>query len=308
MSLEELRSRNSGGKLDKLLKAVLKTTAGRSNSYSNDEYYYPERDKAGNGSAIIRFLPGLETEDFPYYVERLEHGFKSDTGQWYIENCPRTLGWDEECPACEQGNDMKGGQEWKSIPKELQNKIRPFFSNKQYYTNVLVIKDPANPDNEGKVFPFKFGKSILDMIMEMAQPIDDGLSDPKEPVDVFDLEEGANFKFVIRKKKGRTNYETSEFEGVSVCPDFNDEDQVPLLPKIAEDQFKSIEDLTKRFNMVMGRKGASSLSKSAEDFIKSPGKEKSKEEAKIPDSTDSGDGSEDNMEYFQNLADDVNVE
>jgi hypothetical protein len=303
MSIEELRERNANGKMDKFLKAMSRTTAGRTNSYTKEDFYYPERDKSGNGSAIIRFLPGLESEDYPYYVERLEHSFESEKGLWYIENCPRTHGWDEECPACDYANDMKDGQDWKSIPKNVQDKIRPFFAKKQYYCNILVIKDPANPENEGKVFPFKFGKSILEIIMEMVNPVDDPLSEPKEPIDVFDLEEGANFKFIIRIKKGHTNYETSEFEKVSVCPDFNKDDQVPILTKTADDQFKSIEDLTKRFNLVMGFNRPARLSKSAEDFLKNPGKDEPEESYSVDDENGSAD--DENMEYFKNIADDV---
>ena len=119
MSLESIRERNKGGKLDRLLKAAGRTSRGKK-SYNNeqDETYYPERDKTGNGSCILRFLPGLESEDYPYYVERFQHGFELNN-KWFIEFCPSTLG--NDCPLCEDNFDTIGEYgKWEDCPEDVQ--------------------------------------------------------------------------------------------------------------------------------------------------------------------------------------------
>lgn len=325
MSLESIRSRNSNGKLDKLLKAAGRTSMGKkTNNNEQDVTYYPERDKAGNGSAIIRFLPGLESEDYPYYVERFQHGFQVNN-KWFIEFCPSTLGL--ECPVCEDNFDIIGEYgKWDDVPEDVQAVIRKRGRNAGFsagnYCNVLVIKDPMNPENEGKVHLFSFGKGISDMIFGMAQPIDDGLGDVPEPVDVFDLLEGANFKFVIRKKDGRADYSKSAFEKPSPCPEFDVESQIPLLPLIDEKKFKSYDELAERFAKVLNK--AKRTPKSAEDMVNEdapPAKHKSDksdanhEADKVADSgaadatdgTDTADGTDENMAYFNNIANDIKI-
>ncbi len=297
MGLEEIRARNTNGKMDKFLKVMANRSVGKQKSFEKEDTYYPERNKEGNGSAIIRFLPGLDSEDNPYYIERYQHGVKMERG-WYVEFCPTTI--DKPCPMCKATKDYvdnRGG--YNSLNDEQKvfvgrrGRMRGFEAG--YYCNILVIKDPANPENEGKVFLFKFGKAILNMIMEMAQPKDDGLGDVPDPVDVFDLELGANFKLIIRIKDGRVTYEKSEFEKPSPCPEFNHDDQTALLPLVSEKMFKSYDELEKRLAMVSGVK------KSAPDeFPAVPPSSFS------PDDTTDQDF-EDNMEYFQGIADDIKI-
>ncbi len=325
MSLEELRSRNKNGILDKFIKAAGRSSLGKKTTNNQrDETYYPERDKSGNGSAVFRFLPGLEREDNPYYVERFQHGFEFNN-KWFVEFCPSTPNIDKECPTCDDNFDTIGEYgKWDDVPKDVQDVIRKRSRTAGFeagnYCNIKVIKDPANPENEGKVHLFNFGKGIMDMILEMAQPVDDGLGDVPTPVDVFDLENGADFKFIIRKKDGRANYEKSSFEKPSPC-EINDEDQFPLFPLVDEKKFKSYEELSKRLAKVLGNKfvqGAKNAEeavkesaeavpdKSADVPKKSTKKEKKVEKEEIPDAE--GDSSvDDNMEYFKNIADELEI-
>lgn len=315
MSLENLRERNKNGKLDKLLKAAGRTSLGKK-SFNNDqeETYYPERDKSGNGSCIIRFLPGLDSEDNPYYIERFQHGFQHNN-KWFIEFCPSTLG--NECPVCEDNFDTIGEYgKWKDCPKNVQDVVRKRGRNAGFragnYCNILVIKDPANPQNEGRVHLFSFGKGIMDMIMDMAQPQDDGLGDISEPIDVFDLVDGANFKFIIRKKENRADYSKSEFEKPSKCPEFDVDTQNPLFPLTDEKLFKPYEELSNKLNKVLGGT-TNKTSKNAEDMVNSnyskddtPKELPRTPESSGADSTDGDDG-DDNMAYFQGIADEINI-
>ena len=311
MSLEDLRGRNKGGQLDRLLKAASRTSMGAKKEVNTqDVTYYPERDKSGNGSCIIRFLPGLESEDYPYYVERFQHGFQANN-KWFIEFCPSTIG--KECPSCEDSFDIIGQYgKWDDCPEDIQATLRSRSRTNGFgagnYCNVLVIKDPANPENEGKVHLFKFGKAIMNFILDMAQPQDDGLGTVKEPVDVFDLVSGANFKFIIRKKDKRADYSTSSFEDPSPCPEFDVDTQKALLPMVDDSIFKSYDDLTERLNKVLNKNSTRSF-KSAEDAISSPPtKEEAKSSASDAVNESSGStGDDDNMAYFQNLAEEVNI-
>lgn len=318
MSLEAIRARNKDGSLDRLAKAMGRTSLG--NSRTNDEQevtFYPERDKAGNGSAIIRFLPGLESEDKPYYVERFQHGVKHN-GKWYIEFCPTTSGIDRNCLVC---NYQFGLQEeyggWKMCPKEIQTKIRPYFRTKGFragnYCNILVIKDPANPQNEGKVHLFKFGKAIMNMIVDRADPQDDGLGTTPKGVDIFDLDVGCNFKFIIRQKDGYSDYSLSSFEESTKCPEFDESTQSPLYPLVDKSVFKSDKELTARFNAVFNStKRVIPSAEKAMDY--NDDKKGSKlpehiiETSKVDDVIASeGVSDEDNLAYFQDIAEEVNI-
>lgn len=315
MGLEEMRARNANGKLDKLIKATSRTSMGKKTTYTKDVTYYPERNAEGNGSAIIRFLPGLDSEDNPYYVEKFQHGFQ-ENGKWYVENCPSTIGR-EDCPVCNENFDIiKSYGQWDDCPEDVKKYLgkkrgRSSGYEAGYFCNILVIKDPANPDNEGKVFKFKYGRHIHNLIMEKAQPVDNGFGVIPEAIDVFDLESGANFMFIIRKKDNMANYDKSEFEKSSPCPKFNAEDQVPLLTITHESQFKTASELNTIYAKVMnktvptksaeemaGSKSADSTpvdSKKATDVVSEP-------EGLAEDVPD-----DDNLAYFQSLANEVNI-
>jgi len=322
MSLDEIRKRNTDGALDHLLKRLGSTSLGKTGNDDQEVTYYPERDKNGNGSCILRFLPGLESEGFPYFVERFQHGFQ-ENGKWFIEFCPTTPSIDGNCPVCEDNREIVnsyGG--WKKCPDAVQAMIRRrgrmngFRAG--FYCNVLVITDPANPENEGKVHLFKFGKGIMDMIIGMAQPEDDGFGNIPDPVNVFDLENGANFKFIIKKKDGRANYTKSEFESPSPCPEFDENEQVPLLPLVDPGLFKDYDTLKAKYMNVLGTKGSAPSSEPRQETpsLSTPRNDAGPEPDKTPAAesgaefaekvSDAGDA-EDNLAYFQNLANSVDV-
>lgn len=243
-------------RMAKLLNARNPSSGGR---VDDKKFYYPERDKAGNGSAIIRFLPGKTDDDIPF-VKTYSHGFKGATGKWFIEDCPTTIG--EPCFCCEQNSALIapfGG--WVSTPNNVKETVRERKRKMQYIANVLVIKDEKNPDNEGKVFLFKFGQKVAEKVFNMIAPtfVDEDEKDEfvkkfgAESVDVFDLAKGANFHFKIRKVEGQTNYDKSEFKSpsaVDVAVDLNEVED--LAQFTAKTHFKGAEDLEKSYNRAVG--------------------------------------------------------
>ena len=218
---------------------------------SNEGFWQPEVDKAGNGYAIIRFLPAPEGEDMPY-VKLYNHAFKVGT-RWYIENCPTTIGG--KCPVCEANNEL-----WETGIQANQDTVRKRKRQLSYIANILVISDPKHPENEGKVFLFRFGQKIFSKIMGAIQPeFEDEI-----PFNPFDFWEGANFKLKIRNVEGYRNYDKSEFEAPSALFDGDDEaleslwkTQKSLKALIADSQFKSYNELKKKFDAVIGTGGAS---------------------------------------------------
>ena len=243
MSLDNLKSMR-GSSIDKLVKAAeaVSTTKTESNSYADDRFWKPTRDKAGNGYAVVRFLPAKEGEDLPW-VRYWDHGFKGPTGLWYIENSLTSIGQPD--PVSESNGLLwnSGRDEDKALARERKRRLH-------YVSNVLVISDPDNPQNEGKVFLYKFGKKIFDKITEAMQPA----FEDEKPINPFDFWKGANFKLKIRKVDGYWNYDKSEFEGVSQIKE-GDEDiktlwssQHPLKPFLAPDNFKTYDELKEKLN------------------------------------------------------------
>jgi hypothetical protein len=165
----------------------------------DDRFYYPERDAQGNGYAVIRFLAEAEGNNAPF-VKIYRHGFKAQGG-WLIEECPTTVG--KPCPVCEANNDLwnSGEEPKKQLARDRKRKI-------EYIANILVVSDPKNPENEGKIKLFKFGQKIFDMIYSAANPE----FPDQSPINAFDFWEGANFKLRIIKKDGNTNYDKSGFD------------------------------------------------------------------------------------------------
>jgi hypothetical protein len=216
-------------------------------NYKDDRFWRAATDKAGNGWAIIRFLDAKkENGEDSQWVEIKSHSFQGPGG-WYIENSLDTLGMKD--PAKEI-NDMlwKGSEDDKNLARSRNQK-------KQYISNILVIKDEANPDNEGKVFLFKYGVKIFDKIKEKVKP-EFGDTDP---LDVFNFDTGANFRLKIRKVGGYTNYDKSEFESPSKLCDGDVEKQekiwnllYPLSEFISSSNFKSYDELKQRLDTVLG--------------------------------------------------------
>jgi len=223
-------------------------------SFTDDRFWRLEGDKAGNGTATIRFLPRVEGDELPW-VRIFSHGFQGPTGKWYIENSLTTLG--ENDPVGELNTQLwnSGSEANKEIARKQKRRL-------SFTANVLVVSDPKHPENEGKVFLWKFGKKIFDKIMDKARPT----FEDEKPVNVFDFWEGANFKLRMRKKDGYANYDESAFMEPAAIGD--DEQIVKIASaqvKLAEftdrKNFKSYDELKKKLNEVLS--GDSFASKSA---------------------------------------------
>lgn len=237
LKMKKDRARVSQKRLD-----AMKNENSGGQSYQDDRMYYPERDDKGNGYAVIRFLAAKNPTDLPF-TKVFEHGFKEDGG-WYIENCPTTIG--KECPVCKANSEQ-----WQLGNKSIARKRK---RTKKYYANIYVVSDPKNPDNEGKVFLFKFGQAIFDILMSASNPE----FEDETPIDPFDLWDGADFKLKIVKKDGQTNYDRSEFGQQKPLAESDEEieriwsQQYDLSEFTAPEQFKDYDTLAKRFARVTG--------------------------------------------------------
>ena len=236
MSLDTLRRANT---LDKLLSQVQAESAPQEKkSYVDERLWKPELDKSGNGYAVIRFLPAPEGEELPW-VKMFKHAFQGPTGKWYIENSLTTLGGQKD-PVSDYNSQLwnTGLESDKEIARKQKRKL-------EYYSNIYVVSDSKHPENEGKVFLFRYGKKIFDKLMAAMQPE----FEDETPINPFDFWEGANFKLKIRKVDGYWNYDASSFENVSALKD-NDDDlnaiwktQYSLQEFLAPTNFKSYDEL-----------------------------------------------------------------
>ena len=248
MSFADLKKQSKLGSLTaKLVKEVEKMN--NNNSSSDDRVWRLECDKAGNGYAVIRFLPAPNGEDLPF-VKLYSHAFQGPGG-WYIENSLTTLG--QKDPISEMNSELwnNGTDSGKELARKQKRKLT-------YVSNIYVVKDPSNPSNEGKVFIFKYGKKIFDKIMESMQPE----FEDETPIEAFDFWKGANFKLKAKNVAGYRNYDSSEFS--SPGPLLDDDDsmesiwkkQYSLAEFVSSDQFKSYDELKKRLEYVLGSKNS----------------------------------------------------
>ena len=243
MSLESLKRSNS---LDKLLGEVQKENAPQEKkSYKDERLWKPEVDKSGNGYAVIRFLPAVEGEDMPW-AKVWNHAFQGPTGQWYIENSLTTLGNNDPVSEMNSAYWNTGIESDKEIARKQKRKL-------QYFSNIYVVSDSKHPENEGKVFLFRYGKKIFDKLMAAMQPE----FEDEKAINPFDFWEGANFKLKIRKVAGYWNYDSSDFDTPSAIFD-NDaqieevwKTQYPLGEFSAASNFKSYEELKTRLDAVL---------------------------------------------------------
>ena len=245
MSFAALKKRSNSKKDVDQMMEKLNAAAGAKQSFVDDRYWKLERDKSSNGYAIIRFLDSPEKEDFPF-VKIYTHGFKGKGG-WYIENSLTTI--DQQDPVSEANSELwnSGIDSNKQIARDRKRRL-------QYISNIYVVQDQAHPENEGKVFLFKYGKSIFDMIQAAGEP----QFEDETPVNVFNLYNGANFKLKARKADGFVKYDKSTFEESSQW--LKDEGEMETLynglysleAEIAEDKFKSYDELKKKFARVIG--------------------------------------------------------
>jgi len=248
MSLENLKSMR-GSSIDKLVKAAEAVSSAKpeTNSYADDRFWKPTRDKAGNGYAVVRFLPAKEGEDLPW-VRYWDHGFKGPTGLWYIENSLTSIGAQD--PVSEHNSVL-----WNSGRDEDKATARDRKRRLHYVSNVLIVSDPSNPENEGKVFLYKFGKKIFDKIMDVMQP---QFAD-EEPVNPYDFWEGADFKIKIRKVEGWVNYDKSEFGSQSSLYEGDESRLTEVYDKLYSLQeflepsnYKTYDELSMKLNKVLG--------------------------------------------------------
>lgn len=238
--------RSSASSFDKLNQELSKLNTPTYDKSGDVGFWKPTTGKDGNGFAVIRFLPASEGEDIPF-VRLWSHGFKGPTGQWYIENSLTTLGMDVADPVSELNKSL-----WNSGIESDKEIVRKQKRKLQYYSNIYVVKDPGNKDNEGKVFKFKYGKKIWDKVNDqMNPPFPD-----KEPYNPFDFWTGADFSLRVRQVEGYPNYDSSSFEPQrQLAPDDQLEgiwkQQYPLADIVAPKQFKSYDELKRRLDKVL---------------------------------------------------------
>ena len=244
----------------KTLTKAIEATSQPAEAGSKDDtrFWQPEVDKAGNGMAVIRFLPApaVDGDDALPWVRTFSHGFQGPGG-WFIDNCLTTL--NEKCPVCEHNNTLwnSGIEANKEIARKQKRKL-------SYVANILVVSDPSNPSNEGQIRLFKFGKKIFDKITEAMNP---EFAD-ETPVNPFDLWEGANFKLKIRNVEGYRNYDKSEFATPSALHDGDDTKLEELWKKeyslkefTERKQFKAYDQLKTRLDKVLGFEGITPVTK-----------------------------------------------
>ena len=283
------RNRDS---LDKLTKAIETTTqSAEAGSKDDTRFWAPTVDKSGNGMAVIRLLPApsIDGDDGLPWVRRFDHGFQGPGG-WFIDNCLTTVG--DKCPVCEHNSTL-----WNSGVEANKEIVRKQKRRLSYIANIYVISDPSNPENEGTVRLYKFGKKIFDKISEVMNP-----EFPDEtPLNPFDLWKGANFKLKIRNVEGYRNYDKSEFADESALLDGDDDKLEAIYTKehslkdfTDKKHFKPYEQLKARLDKVLGFEGDAVPNIRAEDVeLPTP-----VTRAKAPVSTTV----DDDLDYFKSLA------
>jgi len=287
--------RNSGS-LDKLTKAIEAVNQSSENSRDDTRFWQPTVDKAGNGMATIRFLPApsVDGDDALPWVRVFNHGFQGPGG-WFIDNCLTTI--NDKCPVCEHNSVL-----WNSGIEANKEIVRKQKRKLSYFANILVVSDPSNPDNDGQIKLFKFGKKIFDKITEAMNP---EFAD-ETPLNPFDMWAGANFKLKIRNVEGYRNYDKSEFAAPSAI--YEDDAKLEelwkkeysLLELTDKKNFKPFDQLKARLDKVLGLSGSVAIKSSAasttidsdDDVVEQVDYKKSSDNA----------GSDADMDYFRKLA------
>ena len=245
MSFSSLK-KNKDSVFSKLQKQLEETTRVGT---VDERFWKPTQDKAGNAFAVIRFLPACDGEDMPF-VKMYSHAFQGPGG-WYIENSLTTLGQND--PLGEYNREL-----WNSGDETLKEQVRKQKRKLQYYSNIYVVTDSGNPENEGKVFLYRYGKKIHDKIMDA---VNGDELEKRDGINPFDFWTGANFKLRMKKVAGYPNYDSSEFQAPSTLEDLDDAQlesiwnrQHKLQALVAADQFKTYEQLKNRLDLVLARK------------------------------------------------------
>lgn len=252
--------KKSSSNLDKLTKALEAVNTSSESNSDDDHYWKPELDKSGNGYAVIRFLPEPpQDEDGLPWVKMFRHGFQGPGG-WLIDDCRTTL--NEKCPVCEHNTQLwnSGIEANKKIARDQKRKLT-------YVSNIYIVEDPKHPENNGKVFLFKYGKSIFDKINGAMHPE----FEDEKPMNPFDLWKGANFKIKIRKVDGYQNYDKCEFDSPAALLDDDDalekiwKQEYSLKELIDPSKFKSYDAIKARLDKVLGLAGTTSPRTTVED-------------------------------------------
>ena len=279
---------------DKIVSETNKMQSGGGGG-ADTRFWQPEVDKAGNGYAVIRFLPSPKGEDIPW-VRLFSHGFQGPGG-WYIENSLTTL--NEKDPVGEYNSMLwnRGDDAGKEQARKQKRRLN-------YISNIYVVKDPAHPENDGKVFLYKFGKRIFDKINDQMNPE----FEDESPVNPFDFWEGANFKMKIRNVEGYRNYDKSEFDGQSPLLDDDDEletiwgTQYSLQEFVDPKNFKSYEELQARLNRVLGASAVSSTAEEVDEDISPEPRQAAAPKVEEEESSWSEGSSDDSLDFFKQLA------
>jgi hypothetical protein len=298
-SFSELK-RSTSSSFDKLNQALTKLNTNQSNS-ADDRLWKCTTDKAGNGYAVIRFLPAPTGEDVPF-IRMFTHGFQGPGG-WYIENSLTTIG--QQDAIAELNTRL-----WNSGVESDKDTVRKQKRQLNFYSNIYVVKDPGNPSNEGKVFLFRYGKKIFDKIADLMSP----QFEDEKPIDPFNLWTGANFKLKVRKVEGYPNYDKSEFD--STGPLLDDDDKLESIWKsqhslkelIDPKNFRSYEELKRRLDRALGNtQDTTRLSQSLQDEADIPWAEPAPQAraaaARPAPVASSVDDDDEDFEFFKKLAD-----
>ncbi len=297
MSFQDLKK--SRGGFDTLQASLEQTSSGgETKSYNDDRYWKIDLDKTGNGYAVVRFLPASVNEDMPW-VQYFDHGFQGPGG-WYIEKSLTTL--NEKDPVSEHNTEL-----WNSGIEANKDIARKQKRRLHYVSNILVVSDPTHPENEGKVFLFRYGKKIFEMLKDRMQP----QFQDETPLNPFDLWEGADFKIKVRKVDGYWNYDKSEFAASKPLSEDDGQleaiwnSQHSLQDVIAPKEFKSYDELKQKLDRVLGITASTATAASVAsdmDDVAFP----SPEPSIVEPTTASADVDEDeSLSYFQKLANDV---
>ena len=301
MSFAALKKNRSD--FSRLAQELEKTNSPQQNSSNQDDRIWkPTIDKTGNSYAVIRFLPPCDGEELPW-VRIFNHGFKGPGG-WLIDNCPTTIGL--PCPVCESNTEL-----WGTGSQDNQNLARDRKRKLKHMSNIYVIKDPGNPDNEGKVFLYSYGKKIFDKLNDLMRP----QFEDETPVNPFDFWGGANFKLKYRTVDGYGNYDKSEFD--SSAPLSDDDAKMENIYKQChsleefvnpETAFKTYDQLKDRLDKVLGV-SMSHVTADTRDMHEQSDQQESMfqkptfKESPAPEmKSSSNDDDDDSISYFEKLA------
>ena len=286
--------KNRQSQIEKLTSEVTKLQ-GSGAPQGDDRFWKPEVDKSGNGHAMIRFLPAPKGEDVPF-VRIWDHGFQGPGG-WFIEKSLTTLGQND--PVSEYNTTL-----WNSGVESNKDLARKQKRRLSFTSNIYVVKDPSNPDNEGKVFLYKYGKKIFDKLNDVMNPE----FEDEDALNPFDMWEGANFRLKMRNVEGFRNYDKSEFDSPSPLLD-DDEllektwaQEHSLQELVDSSNFKSYTELKTRLYRVLALDGGPQVSTATVEDTVSVQSQNTLEP--IVDAVESGKDDDESLAFFKKLAED----